>query len=302
MHMRREVLDEEGECLVDRPRLDQMVVVEDEHGVQVGDLVQQGGQDRLDRRCLRRSEQRQDDVSGTRMELVYRRNEVAPEPRRVVVAGFQQQPRNGLIPRKAAYPYAEQGALAESRRGRNEGELLPQPLLELPDQTRSGHVRGTHRWNGQPGQQQLIAPRSRVRTPITGVVRDRIRERSRHGPTIAAGQRRRDLVQPGEGDILRFAEIRLVELASPLEVGDPVLAPTRPAFLAGGVSESRTPERKRARRRISKPGSPGGGSHPDPRITSQPGDVEYPVCHVGSAPRHAYPAKLPKLPNMLGGV
>src|SRR5215211_2444024 len=106
----------------------------------------------------------------------------------------------------------------------------------------------------------------------------------------------------GEGDILRFAEIRLVELASPLEVGHPVLAPTRPAFLAGGVSEIRTPERKRARRRISKPGSPGRGAHPDPRITSQPGDVEYPVCHVGSAPRHAYPAKLPKLPNMLGGV
>jgi hypothetical protein len=54
------VLDKEGERLVDLPGLDQVVVVEDNQrvSVQVGELVQQGGQDCLDRWRLRGAKQR----------------------------------------------------------------------------------------------------------------------------------------------------------------------------------------------------------------------------------------------------
>ena len=49
------MLDKEGERLVDGPRLDQVVVVEDEDrvSIQVREIVQQGGQDRLYGRRLR---------------------------------------------------------------------------------------------------------------------------------------------------------------------------------------------------------------------------------------------------------
>src|SRR3712207_5644601 len=87
----------------------------------------------------------------------------------------------------------------------------------------------------------------------------RIRGRAHHDLTIAAGHRRSDVLQPPEGDVLRFTKIGLVKLATPLAVGYPILAATRPVLLACGVSTARTLERERTRRRIGKPSSPRSG-------------------------------------------
>ena len=121
VHPRRQVLDKVGERLVDRPRLDQMVVIEDEHrvGFQVGELVEQGGQDRLDARRLRGAEQGQGSLPRARLEPVDRRNEVAPEPRRVVVCGIQGEPGNRPTARQVRGPHAQQSSLAEAGRRRD---------------------------------------------------------------------------------------------------------------------------------------------------------------------------------------
>src|SRR5919107_3211622 len=89
--------------------------------------------------------------------------------------------------------------------------------------------------------------------------RARIQGRSRRGLVVASDQRRRYVLQSLDGDVLRFTKVRFVQLATPLAVGNPILAATRPALLACGVSAALTLERERTRRRIGQPSCPRSG-------------------------------------------
>jgi hypothetical protein len=91
-----QVLQQEGHLRVHVGRVDHVVVVEHEHDVvgQGGQVIQQGGEDRVDGR-LRRLQQRQRTRADPGHRLVQRGHEVGPEHCGVVVALVQGEPRRG---------------------------------------------------------------------------------------------------------------------------------------------------------------------------------------------------------------
>jgi hypothetical protein len=84
--------EQEGDRLVDRLGLHQVVVVKDQTELvgQDGHLVDQGRHHRLGGRSGRAGEQRQDLVADAGMHPVQGRDGVPPEPRGVVVVGVQR--------------------------------------------------------------------------------------------------------------------------------------------------------------------------------------------------------------------
>ncbi|MDQ3854975.1 MAG: hypothetical protein M3281_01100, partial [Chloroflexota bacterium] len=99
-----------------------------------------------------------------------------------------------------------------------------------------------------------------------------------------SSQRHRYVLQSGEGDILCFTKIRLVELAAPLAVGYPILPATRAVLLACGVPAARTLERERTCRWMSQPANPRGRVDCDLRFARGFENTEHPVRHLGNAP------------------
>ena len=87
VHPRRQVLEQEGEGIVDRFGIDRVVVVEDEDEIvrEGGDLVEQGRQDRVGRRWLRGLERTQHPRADLRRDRLQRGDEIGQEARGVVV-------------------------------------------------------------------------------------------------------------------------------------------------------------------------------------------------------------------------
>ena len=95
--LRGQVLQQEGHPVLDLARLDDVVVVEHQHDV-VRDgveVVEQGGEDRLDRRRLGRLQERERVVADPGRGRLERGDDVRPEHRRIVVALVERQPRRG---------------------------------------------------------------------------------------------------------------------------------------------------------------------------------------------------------------
>src|SRR5215210_6763058 len=120
-------------------------------------------------------------------------------------------------------PSSEQSALAEAGGRRDEGEPASQPFFELLIQARAWHEGGTCRGDGELGQKERISLWSTGRalphvaisrlgtlrsgdrsTPESGITRTRIGRRARRDLVAVPSQRRRDVVQADEGEILRF--------------------------------------------------------------------------------------------------
>jgi hypothetical protein len=112
--------------------VDQVVVVQHQQRLAVvrlaGQLVDQGGDQPLERRRRRRPEQRDQPLGQAWSGLVQGGDHVAPEPGRVAVAGVQRQP--GHRPPVLAGPVGQQDGLAEPGRGADQHQSPRQRLLQ----------------------------------------------------------------------------------------------------------------------------------------------------------------------------
>src|SRR5215203_2066829 len=101
-------------------------------------------------------------------------------------------------------------------------------------------------------------------------------------------QLRRGLLQPGERQLLRLAEVHFSKLSAPLAVGAPVLfVAARAALLTGSEGTAWTLKRKRAGRPILQPRGPRGRVDRDLRRSRWSLSMNHPVSHVRYAPRHS---------------
>lgn len=156
--MGRQALDEEGHGVVDRGRLDQVVVVEgeDERGrvaLEVGDQARHDG---LGGRAGGGLEEHLRSGPDPRRSPPDRGDEVGEEAGQVVVGGVEGEPGEGVpvraLPpgRVERQPLGEQRGLAEARRRGDEDE--PGPVVRV---RRTGEV------VGQPGPRHEQPPRDR---------------------------------------------------------------------------------------------------------------------------------------------
>lgn len=158
----RQPIENESNALVNLRRFDGVVVVKDEHDVvgEAGEVVEQGGDDRVER-CLRRLEKRD---GGSAERLAHggreRSDHVGPERDRVVVAVVEREPCPVWpILGKRVQPLREHGGLAEPRRRGDECErrcrIGGYPVTQPPPSDGLGRPSGdvelrveqrTHRW------------------------------------------------------------------------------------------------------------------------------------------------------------
>ena len=131
---------------MDRPRVDQVVVVQDQRQLLRSglELVDQGGHHDPARHDAGATQQRQHVLAEAAGHAIKRRDHIPPEPHRVVVLRVQRQPRDR--PPRVGGPAGQQGGLAEPRGRAHQDHLRAIPWLsrwirrERP--SRSGRVRG----------------------------------------------------------------------------------------------------------------------------------------------------------------
>ena len=147
VHLWRQVLDQEGEGIVDRFGIDNVVVVEDEDEIvrDGGDFVEQGRQDRFGRRGPRGSEDPQHAFSDIRRDRPQSSDEVSQKARGLVVPFVQRQP-GGRSP-AAGDPFAEERGLAEAGRGGDEDQSVVRTLVQPLDQAGAQDGSRLVRWD-----------------------------------------------------------------------------------------------------------------------------------------------------------
>ena len=93
---RRQVIEDEGERLVDRRAVDGMVIIQHQDGIrrQRGQGVEHPRQQRIDRGRWRELERRQGIGGETGLERIQRRDHIAPEACRIVISGIERDPRH----------------------------------------------------------------------------------------------------------------------------------------------------------------------------------------------------------------
>ncbi len=137
--LRREVVQQEGHPVVDVPRLDHVVVVEDQHEVVLDglELVEQGGEDLVDRRLrgLQQGERSRADPGDGRP---HGAQQVRPECRRIVVPLVEGQPGDepALGPGRRQPLHDERGLAEPGGRG-HQDEARWLLLLQEAAQPRS---------------------------------------------------------------------------------------------------------------------------------------------------------------------
>ena len=140
VHLRRQVLEQERDPLVDVLRVDEVVVVEheDEPLRRRAELIHQGREDRLDRRRLRLPQQGERGRADSRSHRLQGGDDIGPEGRRLAVAGVEREPgRRPRIVRDACQPLRQQRRLAEAGRCRDERQLELGPATQSLDQSRT---------------------------------------------------------------------------------------------------------------------------------------------------------------------
>ena len=136
------MFDEKGQGLVNRLGIDRVVVVqhENERVREGGDVIEQGRQDRVDGRWLRRLQHTQGTLSNRRRNGLQRSDEVQEKAGGIAVPVIQRQPGNGPVARSG--PGAEKRGFAKTGRGRDQGQFAVQPRLQTLDEARAqDHVR-----------------------------------------------------------------------------------------------------------------------------------------------------------------
>ena len=170
VHLRRLVLDQEGQGVVDRLGVEDVVVVENEHDIarDGGDVVEQGRQRRLEWRGLRRLEHRQHPVSNPGRHRLQRRDQIGQETARIAVAFVERQPRHRAP--AARDPFADQGGLAKAGWGGDQGQLVAgsEAFVQPLDQSRTEDDSLPRRWDVELGGQDRRGHLSTIGTGATG--------------------------------------------------------------------------------------------------------------------------------------
>jgi hypothetical protein len=115
---------------VDQPRIDHVVVIEDQRHL-IGkrlELVEESRHHALTRNLSWGLQERKDPLSDTHTGALQSGHHVAPEPNRVAIVGIQGEPCNG--PRHPVRPVGEQSGLAETSRRAHEGQFPDHRLVE----------------------------------------------------------------------------------------------------------------------------------------------------------------------------
>jgi hypothetical protein len=129
VHPWRQVLEQEGEGIVNGSGIDEVVVVEDDNEI-VRDgvnFVEQGCQDSFGRRWLGGLERAQHPFSDIRRDRPQGGDEVSQKARGVVIPFVQRQP--GGRPTATGEPFTEERGFAEAGGGGDEGQLAVQILV-----------------------------------------------------------------------------------------------------------------------------------------------------------------------------
>ena len=157
---RRRMLQQQADAVVDRRRLDQVVVVDHQHelvaGGPGGELVDQGRHQPLGRGRVRAAQQPDDLLGHPRAHPLQGRGHVAPEPDRVVIAGIQRQP--GHRPAAGPGPVGQQARLAAPGRGTDQQEPAGQALVQPLHQPRADGEPGPGPGHVQLGREQDVLP------------------------------------------------------------------------------------------------------------------------------------------------
>ena len=143
MKLWREMAQQVSHVVVDRRRLDDVVLVEDQGDVvrQVLDLVYQGGRQSTARHDARRVQKRKDSVTDANSGAVERRDHLAPETGWIVVVWIEREPCDR--PLRSSGPLGNQGRLAESGWRTNQHQLARHAAVERCGQAGSGEPLGT---------------------------------------------------------------------------------------------------------------------------------------------------------------
>ena len=185
---RRPVLEQEPERGVHSLGVNQVIVIEHQQSLARirldGQFVDQRGHQTLVRRRRGRPEQRPHPVGEAPSHLVQRGHTMAPESRRVVVAGVQRQPCHRRL--ASPSPVGQQDRLAISCRGADQHQPALQALVEAFRQPRARYQVRARPGHMQLGGQQDISLGGHLRWGRKG--------RHNHIPTlpgIAASNRAR---------------------------------------------------------------------------------------------------------------
>ena len=152
------MFQQERHRLVHRPRVDQVVVVQDQHHFVApgsgGELIDQGRHRPLEGWRCGWTKQGAGQLGDAGLDAVKGRDGVAPEARRVVVASVERYP--GRRPLAGLAPVGEQGRLPEPRRGADEDERPLQPLVELLHEPGARDEARLTGWNVQLGGEHPV--------------------------------------------------------------------------------------------------------------------------------------------------
>ena len=136
----RQVLDQEGQGVVDRPGIEDVVVVENEDDIarDGGDVVEQGRQRRLEWRGLRRLEHGQYPFADPGRNRLQRPDEIGQETAGVAVAFIERQPRHRSP--AARDPFADQRGLAEAGGSGDQGQPVAgrEAVVQTLHESRTG--------------------------------------------------------------------------------------------------------------------------------------------------------------------
>ena len=138
MQLRRRVLENKREGLVNRRRFDDVVVVEDEDRLagELRNLIQQDGQNGLDVFLPRRFQSALHASSDVTFDGSQRGHQIRQKARQLVVALIQGKPGNMLARLRSLHPGAHQRGFPESGRRADKRQLAAQFRLQLLQQPR----------------------------------------------------------------------------------------------------------------------------------------------------------------------
>ena len=144
MHLRRQMLEEERERVVNRRRVNQMIIVQRQHKIlrNDGKLIEQDSENRVGRGRLRRLKQCQNAIANLRKffsiacgKRLQCRDEIREKTRGVAVTLIEREPRN----RRALLitPFTHQRRFAKTGGRGDQRQLAMQRLVEPRAQART---------------------------------------------------------------------------------------------------------------------------------------------------------------------
>jgi hypothetical protein len=248
-----------------------MVVVQDEQQVAaapLGEFVDEQREHGRQGQAARRSQQRTRTASQCGITRLERRQDGSQKAQRVVVLRIQRQPGNRQP--ASGQKLGQQRGFAEARRGTQQDEGLREARREALDQARARNQ--ARRWArhvelgrqergeriGQQGRWPLLVPPHDGGRPCRHPVRRGAADSVECGRLVRLALRLEqagDVLQAGEGQISRPAQVLLAHLLARAEVRIPVALAPLSAFLASAVGACLAAKGKGGE--LGQPGKPG---------------------------------------------